>query len=169
MSDNDDPLESPTFQLFSSPFIRFSRLLLGVGNALHGDDGAGPILAQSFQTPGWLSLDTGAAPENFTSIVRRHHPDLLVIVDAADLRLAPGEFRRVPRDRIQNVGLGTHQMPMYHLIDFLADTADRIEFIGIQPGQLAEEPGLSPEVKQAVHRLSGLLRDGEMDRIPVFQ
>lgn len=166
--DTHGPNDRPTRQrsAFSPPSA--PNLLIGVGNDLHGDDGAGPFLARSFQAPGWRGLDAGTAPENFTSLIRRHHPRQLVIADAADLRLPPGAFRRVPRGQIQNVGLGTHQMPIYHLIDFLQDAADRIDFIGIQPESLDEEAPLSPPVRQAVARIMELLRSEGVDAIPLL-
>ncbi|MFH0878822.1 MAG: hydrogenase maturation peptidase HycI [Lentisphaerota bacterium] len=147
--------------MMKSPYI-----LMGIGNALHGDDGAGPAAAEALSDPRWLSLNCGAAPENFTSIIRKHHPGILVLVDASDMQLPPGSIRRIPHDKIQNTGLGTHQMPLFHLVRFLEDAAGEIIFIGIQPRNLGEEEGLSPEVDQAVHRLVHLLKRGDFSAIP---
>ena len=70
-------------------------VVLGVGNFLHGDDGAGPAVAAgvlALGLPGVSAFDCGTAPENFTGVVRRLHPDLLVVADAADMGLPAGSF-----------------------------------------------------------------------------
>ena len=71
-------------------------VVLGVGNSLHGDDGAGPAVAAGVAAlglPGIAAYDCGTAPENFTGVVRRAGPDLLVIVDAAEMGLQAGSVR----------------------------------------------------------------------------
>ena len=67
-----------------------TNILLGIGNPLNGDDGAGIYVAEQFRKDGWISLSCGTAPENFTGIIRKAHPDCLVLVDAAALGLSPG-------------------------------------------------------------------------------
>jgi hydrogenase 3 maturation protease len=144
------------------------NILFGVGNPLSGDDGIGNYVAGKFHSPGWTAYDCGTVPENFTSIVRKAGPDLLVIVDAADLGLSPGEFRVVPWEFVEDVSIGTHQLPLTHLIEFLKDCAGKIVFIGIQPKSLGFGDGLSSEVVAGADRLVKVLEDGAIGTINVF-
>ncbi len=104
------------------------KVLMGIGNPLRGDDGVGPWIADHFRAEGWLSLNCGIAPENFTSVIRREAPDFLVLVDAADIRLSPGEYRIVEPSRLEDVSIGTHQLPLTHLMKYLRDIVGIIFF-----------------------------------------
>jgi len=146
-----------------------TNILLGIGNPLNGDDGAGVYVAGQFRKDGWLSLSCGTAPENFTGIIRKAHPDCLVLVDTATMGLPPGEYRVIPRHRIADVSIGTHQLPLSMLIDFLSDSAMQIVLIGIQPGRLVAGEEISQPVGEGVNRLVHELMSGRIDRIPVLE
>ena len=145
------------------------NLLLGIGNPLRGDDGAGISVALHMRARGWQAVDCGTAPENFTGVVRRMRPELLLLVDAAEMGIPPGEFRVVPKDRIEDVAFGTHHLPLSRLMEFLSDTADEIRFIGIQPEVVADGEGLSPSVEEGVRRLLAKIQNGELDRVGVLE
>jgi hydrogenase 3 maturation protease len=144
-------------------------MLLGIGNPLHGDDGIGNYIASRFRARGWNAIDCGTIPENFTTVVRRHHPEILVLVDATDLGLLPGEFRTVSDDQIEDVSIGTHNMPLSFLISYLAESAGRVIFIGVQPGHLGEEVGLSPSAIEGADRLMTLLWKNRIGEIKAFE
>jgi hydrogenase 3 maturation protease len=145
------------------------NLLLGIGNPLRGDDGAGVSVALHLRARGWQAVDCGTAPENFTGVVRRLRPDLLLLVDAAEMGLPPGEFRVVPKDRIEDVAFGTHHLPLSHLMEFLSDTVEEIWFIGIQPAVVEDREGLSPAVEEGVRQLLAMIQNGELDQVPVLE
>ncbi|MCQ8894067.1 MAG: hydrogenase maturation peptidase HycI [Methanolinea sp.] len=144
------------------------NILLGVGNPLRRDDGVGNYVAANFRREGWRSIDCGTVPENFTGIVRKEHPPLLVIVDAAEMGMSPGDFYVVPKERVKDVSFGTHQLPLDVIVDYLAHSAGRIVIIGIQPRVVETGEGLSPPVREGADRLIGRLARGELDTIPVF-
>ncbi len=137
------------------------KMLIGIGNALRRDDGAGTYVAERMSGSGWAVLDCGTVPENFTSVVRRAHPDLLVLVDAAEMGIPPGSFRIVGREQIEDVSIGTHHLPLSHLIDFLADVAGSIIFIGIQPAIVEDGEGLTPAVRRGAEMLAETLKKGD--------
>ena len=145
-----------------------TNILLGIGNPLNGDDGVGIYVAEQFRKDGWISLACGTAPENFTGIVRKTRPYCLVLVDAAAMGISPGEYRIIPRDKIEDVSIGTHQLPLSFLIDFLSDTASRIILIGIQPERAGTGEEISLPVREGADRLLRVLSTGEPDRIPVL-
>lgn len=71
-----------------------TNVVLTVGNSMMGDDGAGPLLAERMtQQPlaDWQVIDGGSAPENVVHRVRALQPTRLIIVDAAEMELAPGD------------------------------------------------------------------------------
>jgi len=129
------------------------NILLGVGNTLLSDDGAGIYMAESFKKEGWLSYNCGTAPENFTSIIRREQPELLLIVDAARMGLSPGEIRQIPEEKITDVSFGTHQLPLSQLTAYLREYAGKIIIIGIEPKSTDFGEELSPEIFEACKKL----------------
>ncbi|MDD1706251.1 MAG: hydrogenase maturation peptidase HycI [Methanoregulaceae archaeon] len=149
--------------------IEIVRMLLGIGNTLHGDDGAGNYIALEFRARGWNAIDCGTMPENFTAVVRRHHPEILVLVDATDLGLPPGEFRSVSEREIEEVSIGTHNMPLSFLMKYLSESAGRVLFIGIQPMNMGEGEGLSPAVREGAERLMTLLRQNRFGELRPFE
>jgi hydrogenase 3 maturation protease len=146
-----------------------TNILLGIGNPLNGDDGVGIYVAERFRKDDWISLACGTAPENFTGIIRKIRPSCLVLVDAAAMGISPGEYRIIPRDKIEDVSIGTHQLPLSFLIDFLSDTASRIILIGIQPERSGTGEEISLPVRRGAERLLRVLSTGELDRIPVIE
>jgi hydrogenase 3 maturation protease len=143
-----------------------TNILLGIGNPLNGDDGVGIYVAEQFRKDGWISLACGTAPENFTGIVRKTRPSCLVFVDAAAMGISPGGYRIIPRDKIEDVSIGTHQLPLSFLIDFLSDTVSRIILIGIQPERAGTGEEISLPVKEGADQLVRVLSTGELDHIP---
>ena len=109
------------------------NILLGVGNTLRSDDGIGVYIAENFIHPNWKTYNCGTVPENFTGMIGRENPEILIIADAADMNLTPGDFRIIPHEKIGLAGFGTHQMDLAKIIDFVKYDAGKIILIGIQP------------------------------------
>ena len=145
------------------------HILLGIGNPLNGDDGVGIYVAEQFRKDGWISLACGTAPENFTGIIRKTRPSCLVLVDAAAMGISPGDYRIIPRDKVEEVSIGTHQLPLSFLIDFVSDLAERITLIGIQPECTGTGEEISLTVRRGADRLLEVLSSGELYRIPVLE
>lgn len=143
-------------------------ILMGIGNTLRCDDGAGPYIAQHVKGGSFLSLDCGTVPENFTSVVRRIRPELLLLVDAADMGLKAGEFRIIQKEHVNDVSIGTHNMPLSYLIDFLSDSCRTVIFIGIQPGIIADGESLSEKVRTGSDILAGIIEKRAFETIPPF-
>ncbi|POT56410.1 hydrogenase maturation peptidase HycI [Citrobacter amalonaticus] len=129
-------------------------VLLCVGNSMMGDDGAGPLLAQmcAEQAKGnWIVIDGGSAPENDIVAIRERHPDRLLIVDATDMGLNPGEIRIIdPDDIAEMFMMTTHNMPLNFLIDQLKDDVGEVIFLGIQPDIVGFCYPMTQAIKEAV-------------------
>lgn len=132
---------------------------MGVGNELLGDDGVGPWIAKRIDgLKEWVGLDGGTAPENFTSLIRKEKPDLLVIVDATDMGLPPGEIRIIPEEKLPKLTyFSTHTLSLGFLIESLKGDIPNILFIGVQPKVVALGCTLSKEILTSAKRLLDLL------------
>ncbi|TCP97232.1 hydrogenase 3 maturation protease [Cricetibacter osteomyelitidis] len=134
-----------------------------------GDDAAGPYLYRLMnENPleNWTALDGGSAPENHAHTVRAMKPKNLIIVDASDMNLEPGEIRIIDKDLIAEMFfMSTHNMPLNFLIEQLEADIPNIVFIGIQPDLVSFGFPLTEKVKSAVNFLYDLIKNNALDRI----
>jgi Ni,Fe-hydrogenase maturation factor len=67
-------------------------LIVGIGNLLKGDDGAGPIFCQKLRDARVSAeiIDAGTAPENYIQAIIRKNPESLLVIDAIDFGASPG-------------------------------------------------------------------------------
>ncbi len=142
--------------------------VLGIGNELYMDDGAGVVLARELSCSGLPSpllkaFEAGPAPENFTGSIRKVDPSHVLMVDAANLGSAPGTIRVVEPEEITGAGFSTHTLPLKVLAGFLEREGCRVVIVGIQPKRIYLGDGLCPEVAAAVSEIRsyiiGLLKD----------
>lgn len=136
--------------------------LLGVGNRLRGDDGAGPALVERLAArTGAVCVDGGSAPENHVEKVARLEPEVVLLADAADFGGAPGDARLFTPGELDGGGLSTHGLSLDLCCRYLAARGvARVLLLGIQPGpgrSLGE--GLSPPVARRVDDLAATLAD----------
>jgi hydrogenase 3 maturation protease len=106
-----------------------------IGNRYGGDDAIGPHVADQLKhkSNDFVVLDCGTVPENFTSIVKRHKPRNLIIIDAVEMGLTPGEMRMVPKEKIGTMHISTHGIPLSIIMTYLEEYVENIFFVGIQP------------------------------------
>jgi hydrogenase 3 maturation protease len=136
-----------------------SAVLMGVGQALRGDDGFGPaaagLLAGRAAAP---VIDAGGAPENFSGAVRRRRPEVLVVLDAADFGGAPGELRLLGPGELAAGGLSTHAAGLRLLFDYLrAECGTEALVLAAQAGSLDLGAPMSPAVAAAARRAAELV------------
>ena len=128
--------------------------IVGIGHELRGDDAAGLIVGQQLQPVAadrLLIIEAGHAPENHTGRLRRFHPDLVLLVDCAQLDTPPGTICWLPWQETSGLSASTHTMPPYMLARFLtAELQCEVALIGIQPAQTTLGTPLSENVRQAV-------------------
>ncbi len=141
------------------------NLVFTVGNDMMGDDAAGPMLARMLEEnplEGWAVLDGGSAPENYIFKIREMAPERVLIVDAADMHLSPGNFRLIDREQIGSLFLvTTHSLPLSYLMDAIGDFVPRVELLGIQPGVVAFACPVSPQVQAGVERVYDWLNENK--------
>jgi len=139
--------------------------VLGVGNDLNADDGAGVEvirnLRQRHLASGNILLVEGAtAPENFSAPLRRFKPDYLLFIDAAEMGEKPGTVAFLEMGEVDGFSASTHILPLTNLASFVQqDTGCKVAFIGIQPERLQFDSPLTETVRRAVQRTARFLKN----------
>ena len=131
-------------------------IILGIGNTLRSDDGAGSILASRIKdSVPFLVWDAGLNPENYLNRIIKEKPDTLVIIDAGDFGGKAGELRIVEADGIKTANLfSTHNASLSLLINYLqSNIKTNIIVLIIQPKTIALGDTLSPEVSAVLNNL----------------
>ena len=148
----------------SKPDRALRVAIVGIGQELRGDDAVGVSIARSLQSVGaihelpLLVIDAGAAPENFTGQLRRFDPDLVLLIDAAQLNEAPGTIRWLDWQETSGLSASTHTLPPHVLAEYLVNELGcEAALIGIQPQGNEFDAPLSPPVQQAVDDLARTL------------
>ena len=132
--------------------------VVGIGHELRGDDAAGVLIARSLQRrPEYqagghlLAIDAGMAPENVAGTLRRFGPDLVLLVDAAQMGAAPGAIVWLAWQDAEGISASTHSFPVSLLAGYLVDELGcAVGLLGIQPADTALDAPLSPPMRQAV-------------------
>jgi len=148
--------------------ISVDYLIICIGNRDGGDDAIGPYIADKLKQEecDLIVLDCGTVPENFTSVVKRHNPKNLIIIDAVEMSLNAGEMRIVPKEKIGVMHISTHGIPISVLINYLKQYVEDITFIGIQPETMSGE--ISKDVKKSGERLVELIKNKKIDQIKML-
>jgi coenzyme F420 hydrogenase subunit delta len=145
-------------------------LVLGCGNVLFGDDGFGPAVAQCLQArpdvPEELCIinaGTSVREILFDILLSERRPRRIIILDAMDKGLRPGELFRpsidaVPLKKLDDFSI--HQLPTSNLLRELRDLGHiDVELIACQVQEIPESvlPGLSPPVEDAVSKAAEIV------------
>jgi hydrogenase 3 maturation protease len=139
--------------------------LVGIGHELHGDDAVGVALARMLkmrvpERGGLLVVEAGPMPENSSGTLRRFGPDLVLLVDAAQMGAEPGTVRWLAWQIAGGNGVSTHTLPLTLFARYLtAELGCEVALIGIQPADLAFGAALSPAVREAAEATAEALAD----------
>ncbi|MBM4042104.1 MAG: hydrogenase 3 maturation endopeptidase HyCI [Planctomycetes bacterium] len=128
--------------------------VVGIGNPMRGDDGAGPaIVAALPDAPDLARFDAGMAPENWLGPIARAQPRTVLVVDAVDTGDPPGTLQLLRPDAVAGGGVSTHALP---LDLFLRTVEERCGapclLLAIQPQTVEMRESLSAPVQRAVRR-----------------
>ena len=134
--------------------------IVGVGQALHGDDAVGVVVARVLRRfvtakPHLLIIDAGSAPENYTGALRRFQPDLVLLIDAAHMSARAGAIRWLAWQETIGISASSHTLPL-HMVASYMQTALLCEVVllGVQPED-STLGLLSPSVRRAATMIIG--------------
>lgn len=136
-------------------------VLLGVGNPMWGDDGAGPAVIRCLEgkVPALL-VDGGEAPESYWGTIAAYRPEAVLVVDAVDWGGEPGSAAILEEVEEKGPALSTHRISLNLLLCLLrVETGADAFVLGIQPKVLAFQEGMSAEVQKTVELLGDLFMD----------
>lgn len=145
-------------------------LILAVGNPLRADDGVGSAILESLARvdslpPGVMLMDLGTG-DLFMALFKQRCRRL-IIIDACELGLSPGEWRRfTPEDCITSMipSGGSLHSHGWNLTDTLAlarlldPSPLKIVIYGVQPSLTSYSLGLSRPVETAVSEICSAIR-----------
>ncbi len=134
-------------------------LILGLGNPLQGDDGVGNRIVRELEQRNLPDdvevLDGGTPGIGLLNLFEGR--ERVIIIDAAEMGLDPGEFRCFAPGDVTLTG-STQRFSLHRsgVADALALARElKIElppivFFGVQPASVAWRDGLDPQVQAAV-------------------
>jgi hydrogenase maturation protease len=148
-------------------------LVLGVGNILLSDEGAGVRVIEELQKrslPDCVEVVDGATRAmELVDIIRGRRK--VIIVDAVAAGSEPGAvFRFGPEQlaELRQMSVSVHDIGVHEAIFFLGLTGELpedITFYGIQPRSLALHEGLTPEVAAASDKVVTFVLE-ELKQLP---
>lgn len=144
--------------------------VVGMGNRLRGDDGAGPELVLRLKEQ-WeqsafcrqfpyerLFIDAGETPEDWLVRIVDLKPAVVIVADAVELGAAAGAVAVLPPgDLPENFCLSTHRMPLRSLLKLWEDNGIKALVLAIQPGSLEHGRGISAPVRETIGHLTAIL------------
>lgn len=133
--------------------------ILGIGNPLRGDDGLGPHLASRLKDKvDALVLDVGEVPENYLGLVISAIPEVVILVDAIELKDRPGAIAIVEVNALEERCYSTHNASLSLFVKALcAEIQTDVFLLGVQPETIAWGAPISQTVIQALETLERLL------------
>ena len=153
-------------------------IVLGIGNRLGGDDAAGTCVVDMLnqrrhKTKALLpteimAIDAGTAPESYTSVIRQHRPDLLILVDAADMGLPPGALRTITAEKISILSFSTHHMPLSMFVSYVEEFCGKVLIVGVQPERTETGERISEAVRKSAKKLAEAILEGRIAEIPLL-
>jgi len=153
-------------------------IVLGIGNRLGGDDAAGTRVVDMLNQRRHrnkaplpteiMAIDAGTAPESYTSVIRQHRPDLLILVDAADMGLPPGALRTITPEKISVLSFSTHHMPLSMFVSYVEEFCGKVLLVGVQPERTEMNRRISKVVHKSVKNLAEAILEGRIAEIPLL-
>lgn len=142
-------------------------LVMCIGNPQGGDDAVGPYIAKKLKELNINAIDCGTTPENYTSVVKQINPKKLIIIDAADMGLKPGEIRIVPKEKIGVMTISTHGIPTSVLMNYLEKYIKEVILIGIQPQNISGE--MTTKIKEKARFLVESIKDKKINTLSILK
>jgi hydrogenase 3 maturation protease len=144
-------------------FVNAKKIVIaGIGNPIRSDDYVGLKIVQGLL--GKVSekvclLECETVPESYILDTEKFNPTHVLLIDAAFLRLKPGEASLVDAEEVANFpAITTHMLPLRVFCDYIKEaTGAKIGLLLIEPKSMNFGEGLSVEVEEAAQRIVAML------------
>jgi hydrogenase 3 maturation protease len=132
--------------------LKGSVAVVGIGNPLRGDDGAGCEVARRLDGhTAALVFNAEDIPESHLVRIAAARPDTVLFVDAVDLGAAPGSVAVLEAKQMAGYCPSTHRMPLGFLMECLRrDTGADVFLLAVQPGRIGFGEPMSAEVTASI-------------------
>lgn len=138
-------------------------VIMGMGNILRGDDGLGPLLVERLKDKlNAVCMNAETAPENYLGKIEKINPDTLIIIDAVDLNLVPGDYAILKPEDLLKTGFTTHDISPLMLVEYLRTKIKAETYVlGVQPQKIGIGDEISERVKKALNRLEEIIVEAD--------
>ncbi len=139
-----------------SELIKKKTVIVGMGNPLKGDDGAGVLIVEKLMKK--INSDkikffiVEEAIENYLGKIKRLNPDTIIIFDAVDFGGEKGEIKFFKPTDIMNISTTTHSFSLPDLLK-IYNLIPRSVIIGIQPVKISFGEEMCQEVKKGIEEI----------------
>lgn len=126
-------------------------LFVGIGNVLKMDDGIGVYISNNIKNTGYVSaLTAEVSIENYIGKINSLNPEILVLIDCADIRSPAGTFKLLPISQIQDMTFNTHNISLKRLSEFFRMP---VYILAIQPEKIDFGENISYLVKGVADKI----------------
>jgi len=148
--------------------------VIGIGDELSPVDRLGMLAAKEIDAlnlPGLKVFFAGTVPETMTGPVRIYRPDHIILLDAAEMGIAPGTAAVLVPETSNAGTFSTHALPLSVVMEYLEkETGAGVTLLGIQPDREELHHGASTRERELLAKfvtdLAGVLRDARRSSIP---
>jgi hydrogenase 3 maturation protease len=138
-------------------------VVVGVGSPIRSDDAVGMAIVEGLRgkvprSVKLLACET--SPESYTSVIKRHRPTHVLIIDAADIQSRPGDAQLVDPQRTVGSMVSTHTLPLKVFSAYIEQTTGAsVRLLAIQPQSIAFGTGMTKALSDAAADISKMLID----------
>jgi hydrogenase 3 maturation protease len=137
-------------------------VIAGIGNPIRMDDVVGVKIVQDLQgkLPKNISLiECETVPESFMDEIIEIKPTYVLLIDAAEMGLKPGEVRLFDTEKVTNFPpISTHMLPLRVFCEYITQLSGaKITLLLIQPCNTEFGEGLTTEVRETAEMVTGIL------------
>lgn len=136
-----------------------ATVIVGIGNTLKGDDGAGPLVCEQLSGKVCAEvIDAGTVPENYIQKIIKKAPQNLLVIDAIDFGAPAGTINIFKPVQLDSFAFSTHTLSPRLFVDMVCKNIKvDVYFIGIQPAQMQLGQPQSEQVHEAIQWLAATL------------
>ncbi len=137
-------------------------VIAGIGNPIRTDDFVGVKIIQDLQgkLPKNVTLiECETVPESFMDEIVEFHPSHVLLIDAAVMRLKPGEIRLFDSEKITDFpAISTHMLPIRVFCEYITQmSGSKIALLLIEPCNTEFGENMTLVIQEAAKKVTELL------------